>query len=150
MINLFVRFHSRYVSFIHSLTNNCIDQTTYTFSSLKKRKPNDFFYILFTYEFTYSNCFYRKTIQIPFFTFSSNHRSHTIPLHEILCHTFPTRSKVQNNIFSKLPSFLPLNPLKILLNRLKRLVTQRDSTTRILYAITTNGLLLITIHKENY
>lgn len=42
MINLFVRFHSRYVSFIHSLTNNCIDQTTYTFSR-KKRKPNDFF-----------------------------------------------------------------------------------------------------------
>lgn len=63
MINLFVRFYSRYVSFIHSFTNNCIDQTTYTSSSLKKKNLMTFLHLTCVLRIHLLKLFYRKTIQ---------------------------------------------------------------------------------------
>lgn len=106
-------FHSRYVSFIHSLTNNCIDQTTYILSSLKKK-------ILMTF-FTSYYCVLRihllkllfivrrfKSLSSPFHSTIDPIQSH-IPYTKFFVAHF--RSKVRNNIFSKLPSFLSI-PLK--------------------------------------
>lgn len=111
MINLFVRFYSRYVSFIHSFTNNCIDQTTYTSSSLKKKNLMTFLHLTCVLRIHLLKLFYRKTIQRsnPFLRhFFIQPSIPYNPLHEILYHTFSTRSKVQNNIFSKLLSLIIL------------------------------------------
>lgn len=130
-------FHSRYVSFIHPLTNNCIDQTTYILSSLKKK-------ILMTF-FTSYYCVLRihllkllfivrrfKSLSSPFHSTIDPIQSH-IPYTKFFVAHF--RSKVRNNIFSKLPSFLPFNPLKISSNR---------HTPTLWYSntITTNGLII--------
>lgn len=107
-------FHSRYVSFIHSLTNNCIDQTTYILSSLKKK-------ILMTF-FTSYYCVLRihllkllfivrrfKSLSSPFHSTIDPIQSH-IPYTKFLSHTFDQKSEITSSL-NFLPSFLSI-PLK--------------------------------------